>query len=91
MKLSNSGPPACPGIPAFETGEAFDCGEALHVMGVDHSVLARNAIYANAGGILCESGGRSSLQFERQPDRRQLPAHNGCSNVEGSEVNRCET
>jgi hypothetical protein len=42
----------CPGIPAFETGEDFDCGEGLHFSGVDHSIIANNLIDKNAGGIL---------------------------------------
>jgi hypothetical protein len=44
--------PACPGIPAFETGEAFDCGEGVHLLGVDHSIVANNLVENNAGGIL---------------------------------------
>jgi hypothetical protein len=44
--------PACPGIPAFETGEAFDCGEGVHLIGVDHSIVANNLVENNAGGIL---------------------------------------
>lgn len=44
--------PACPGIPAFETGENFDCGEAVHLSGADHSSIIGNTIQNNAGGIL---------------------------------------
>ncbi len=44
--------PACPGIPDFETGEAFDCGEGIHLSGVDHSTVADNVVANNAGGIL---------------------------------------
>ena len=44
--------PACPGIPAFETAEAFDCGEGVHLSGADHSTVANNYIARNAGGIL---------------------------------------
>lgn len=44
--------PACPGIPDFETGEAFDCGEGVHLIGVDHSTVAGNTVENNAGGIL---------------------------------------
>lgn len=44
--------PACPGQPAFETGEAFDCGEGIHLTGVDHSTVANNLVENNAGGIL---------------------------------------
>jgi hypothetical protein len=42
----------CPGIPAFETAEGFDCGEGIHFSGVDHSVVAGNFVANNAGGIL---------------------------------------
>jgi len=44
--------PSCPGIPSFETGESFDCGEGLHLTGVDHSTVANNTIEGNTGGIL---------------------------------------
>jgi parallel beta-helix repeat protein len=52
LKVSGSSPPSCPGIPAFETGEAVDCGEGVHLMAVDHSVIEGNTILNNAGGIL---------------------------------------
>ena len=42
----------CPGIPAFETNEGEDCGEGLHLMAVDHSVVSNNIVKNNAGGIL---------------------------------------
>ncbi len=42
----------CPGIPAFETNEAMDCGEGIHLMGADHSVVAGNLSDHNSGGIL---------------------------------------
>jgi nitrous oxidase accessory protein NosD len=48
----NIGNFTCPGIPAFETAESFDCGEGLHLMGVDHSIIANNLIEGNSGGIL---------------------------------------
>ena len=44
--------PACPGIPAFETNEGEDCGEGIHLMGVDHSSIVRNESEHNSGGIL---------------------------------------
>jgi hypothetical protein len=44
--------PACAGVPDWETAEGFDCGEAIHLSGVDHSTVARNLVYQNAGGIL---------------------------------------
>ena len=44
--------PSCPGIPSFETGESFDCGEGLHLTGVDHSTVENNTVERNTGGIL---------------------------------------
>ena len=42
----------CPGLPPFETAEGFDCGEGIHLVGVDHSTVARNTVENNSGGIL---------------------------------------
>lgn len=44
--------PACPGIPAFETNEADDCGEGIHLMATDHAIVVRNESAFNSGGIL---------------------------------------
>ncbi len=44
--------PACPGLPSFETAEGFDCGEGIHLTGVDHSTVANNTSENNSGGIL---------------------------------------
>jgi len=47
--------PTCPapGFPVyFWAGEGFDCGEAIHLSGVDHSIVAENLAENNAGGIL---------------------------------------
>lgn len=44
--------PACPGIPAFETNEAEDCGEGIHLMAVDHSSVVQNESDNNSGGML---------------------------------------
>jgi hypothetical protein len=44
--------PSCLGIPAFETNEAFDCGEGIHLSGVDYSVVSNNTSKHNSGGIL---------------------------------------
>ncbi len=44
--------PACPGIPDFETNEGFDCGEAIHLSGADHTIVSNNIVENNAGGIL---------------------------------------
>jgi parallel beta-helix repeat protein len=43
---------ACPDIPPFETNEGFDCGEGIHLSGVDHSIIADNLVENNSGGIL---------------------------------------
>jgi hypothetical protein len=52
LKVTGSGA-ACQGIPAFEeTGEGLDCGEGVHLLAVDHSIVADNTIVDNAGGIL---------------------------------------
>ncbi len=42
----------CPGQPPFETGEDFDCGEGVHIMGVAFSTISNNLIENNSGGIL---------------------------------------
>lgn len=46
--------PSCPvldGTP-FAIGEAADCGEGIFLSAVDHSVLSKNMVTGNAGGIL---------------------------------------
>ncbi len=43
---------SCPGMPAFETEEGDDCGEGIHLMAVDHSIVSGNTVKNNAGGIL---------------------------------------
>jgi parallel beta-helix repeat protein len=43
---------ACPGLPAFETAEASDCGQGIHLIATTHSTVADNLITGNAGGIL---------------------------------------
>jgi hypothetical protein len=42
----------CPGIPGFETLEGDDCGEGIHLSGVDHSIVRDNVSTKNSGGIL---------------------------------------
>ena len=44
--------PSCPGVPIFETAEGFDCGEGIHLSGVEFSTVANNQVFKNAGGIL---------------------------------------
>ena len=44
--------PTCPGQPAFETAEGDDCGEGIHLIGVDHAAISGNTVTNNAGGIL---------------------------------------
>jgi parallel beta-helix repeat protein len=50
----------CPGIPAFETAEGFDCGEGIHLSGVEHSTVANNYVVKNAGGILLSDDTRAT-------------------------------
>lgn len=45
-------PVSCKDIPGFETAEGFDCGEGIHLIGVNHSTVAGNTVKNNAGGIL---------------------------------------
>jgi nitrous oxidase accessory protein NosD len=42
----------CPHIPAFETSEATDCGEGIHLIAINHSFVMRNLVENNSGGIL---------------------------------------
>jgi hypothetical protein len=42
----------CAGQPVFETNEGDDCGEGIHLMGVDHSTVSNTEMDLNAGGIL---------------------------------------
>ena len=51
-KLLDIADSACPGIPAFETNEGDDCGEGIHLIGVDHSFVIRNESDHNSGGLL---------------------------------------
>lgn len=53
QNLTTSGSsPGCTGLPAFEADEGDDCGEGIHLMGVDHSLVKDNLVENNAGGIL---------------------------------------
>ena len=50
---ATAAPPSCPGLPPpLQKGESFDCGEGIHLTGVDHAVIANNVVQFNAGGIL---------------------------------------
>jgi parallel beta-helix repeat protein len=42
----------CTTLPSFETAEATDCGEGIHLLGVDHSIVTNNTVHGNSGGIL---------------------------------------
>lgn len=42
----------CPGIEAFEPGEQNDCGEGIHLLGSDHTIVTHNTVRGNSGGIL---------------------------------------
>jgi nitrous oxidase accessory protein NosD len=48
----NAAAGTCPGQPAFETSEGDDCGEGIHLSGVDHSTIGKNLVTGNSGGIL---------------------------------------
>jgi parallel beta-helix repeat protein len=49
----SGGPPTCPGLPDyFADFQGFDCGEGMHLSGVDHSTVSGNLVEKNAGGIL---------------------------------------
>jgi parallel beta-helix repeat protein len=53
LTLVKGQPPTCPGLPAyFVDFQGFDCGEGIHLSGVDHSTVANNLVDRNAGGIL---------------------------------------
>lgn len=55
------GAPNCPGLPAyFIAFQGFDCGEGIHLSGVDHSTIANNLVEKNAGGILVSDDTGSS-------------------------------
>ncbi len=43
-------PSGCSVLPAYEPGEAMDCGEGIHFQAVDHSILTNNNVQSNAGG-----------------------------------------
>lgn len=47
-------PNTCPTISAYPYffGEGLDCGEGIFFTGVDHSIVADNAVTGNAGGLL---------------------------------------
>ena len=42
----------CAGLPGYETNEGADCGEAIHLMAVHHSIVSGNIVTNNAGGML---------------------------------------
>ncbi len=52
LSMPDTADAACTGIPSFETGEADDCGEGIHLLGADHSIVSNNLVENNAGGIL---------------------------------------
>lgn len=48
-------PSSCPGLVVqfpFETAEAEDCGEGIHLTGVSQSTISDNLVKGNSGGIL---------------------------------------
>jgi hypothetical protein len=46
---TSTNPPTCAGAPDADSG---DCGEAIHIDGVDFSTVSNNMVKHNAGGIL---------------------------------------
>lgn len=50
----NASAGTCPEVapPDSHAGEDFDCGEGIHLSGVDHSTVAMNLVEHNSGGIL---------------------------------------
>ena len=52
LTMPDTATPVCTGIPSFETGEADDCGEGIHLLGADHWIVSNNLVENNAGGIL---------------------------------------
>lgn len=48
-----SSPVSCPDLPSFEPqAENSDCGEGIHLSAVDHSLISKNVVTGNSGGIL---------------------------------------
>jgi len=53
LQLSQTGPPACPGLPPhFVAFQGLDCGEGIQLSGVTYSTVADNVVDHNSGGIL---------------------------------------
>src|SRR5579864_3185976 len=50
-KSLNAPTATCPGQPDFETAEGFDCGEGIHLSGVDHSTVANNIVKTTRAGF----------------------------------------
>jgi parallel beta-helix repeat protein len=44
--------PSCNGLPDWETNEAEDCGEGIHLMGSARTHVIHNNVEKNSGGIL---------------------------------------
>jgi parallel beta-helix repeat protein len=61
-KALNYSAGTCPGLPAYETSEGDDCGEGIHLIGVDHSVVSGNIVTNNAGGVLLSD--ETGLNYE---------------------------
>jgi parallel beta-helix repeat protein len=67
---AGSTPPStsCPKIPEFETNEGFDCGEGIHLSGVDHSTIAGNTVDKNAGGVQTFEIDATLVHFRLHPE-----------------------
>lgn len=68
------GAATCNGIPGFETNEGEDCGEGIHLMGVQHAFVVQNDVGYNAGGILIsDETGPSHLNLISNNDVHDNP------------------
>ncbi|MCC6363775.1 MAG: right-handed parallel beta-helix repeat-containing protein [Bryobacterales bacterium] len=66
LTLVKGQPPTCPGLPSyFVDFQGFDCGEGIHLSGVDHSTVANNLVERNARGHPVK---RRHRLDPRQPD-----------------------
>ena len=52
LNTTNLAALTCPGLPAFDANEGYNCGAGIHLIAVDHSTVAKNVVTNNAGGIL---------------------------------------
>ncbi len=76
--LALDGNGACPGMPDFETNEGSDCGQGIHLIGVDHSSVTHNKVFDNTGGILItDETGPSNFDFIAENEVHDNPYGSG--------------